>query len=68
MCLTHREAEQTKTSGLGAEKNLLQGYARRQVAHALEKSLNSSNQNCKAFFKARLVRGCRVSDAESAQF
>ena len=29
MCLTHSEAKQTEKSEFGAEKGLLQGYARR---------------------------------------
>ena len=36
VCPTHSEAKQTKTLRLGAEKGLLQGPARRQVAHALK--------------------------------
>ena len=36
MCLMHREARQTKTSEFEAEKGLLQGHLRRQVALALK--------------------------------
>ena len=36
MQVTHSEVKQTETSEFGAQKVLLQGHARRQVAHALE--------------------------------
>ena len=32
----HSQAKQTKTPDFGAEKGLLQGHVRREVAHALK--------------------------------
>ena len=46
----------TKTSELGAEKGLLQGHARRQVA-CTQKTLSSPKFCSKAFLKARWGRG-----------
>ena len=40
MCLMQSEDKQTKMLEFGAEKGLLQGHARRQVAHA-QKTQNS---------------------------
>ena len=34
MCPTHSEAKHTETLEFGAEKGLLQGHARRRLAHA----------------------------------
>ena len=36
MCPMHSEFKQTEMSEFGAEKDLFQGQARRQVAHALK--------------------------------
>ena len=44
----HSEAKQAEMSEFGAEKGLLQGQARRQVAHAL-KLLNSPKGFHKTF-------------------
>ena len=52
VCRTHSEAKQTEMPEFGAEKGLLQGHARRQVAPA-PKSPQFSKGFGKAFLKAR---------------
>ena len=56
MCLMHSEAKQTETSEFGAEKGLLQGHARRRVAHTL-KTLNSLKAFSNALLKEREGKG-----------
>ena len=46
-----QRAKQPETSEFGAKKDLLQGHAKRWVAHALKKPLNSWKGFCKAFLK-----------------
>ena len=52
ICLAHSETKQTETLEFGIEKVLLQGHARRWVAHAL-KAPNSPEGFGKALLKAR---------------
>lgn len=62
MCLRHNEAKHTRTLEFGAEEVLLQGPARRRVAHALKapKSLKGFSKAFlflllkKIFFKSHL--------------
>ena len=57
VCPMHIEGKQTKMLDFGAEKSLLlQGHARRQVAHAPQNP-NSLKGFSKAFLKARRGRG-----------
>ena len=53
MCLTHSEAKQTETLEFGAEKGLLQGQARRWVAHVL-KSPELSEGFRQSIFKSQV--------------
>ena len=57
----HSEAKQTEMSEFGAEKGLLQGHARRQVAHALKTGNSGGFQQ--SIFKSQVREGgCRVCD------
>ena len=58
----HSEAKHTKTSEFGAEKGLLQGHARRCVAHAL-KSPEFPEGFQQSIVKGKVREGaCRVCD------
>ena len=48
----HSEAKQTEMLEFGTQRGFLQGHARRQVARGPQ-SLDSLNQNCKAFSKPK---------------
>ena len=52
----HSEAKHTKTSEFGAEKGLLQGHARRRVAHAL-KSPELPEGFWQSIFKSQVREG-----------